>query len=239
MSKRHLLLAILLLYPFLFFGQSDKVKEKIVALFSKSQQVYEDNNAFKLNISYQLYPNYKTSKASEQYNGIILKKNKDFYSKIHLTEFLNLSGQYLKIDNEEKLIQVSKDTDNKVDQVYNLTNLVANFKTFEIISEGNYWVCTMTAPAITFVPYSKARIYINKKDHTIHKQVLYYLTKNKYKGSKGELLSDYPRLEIVLSNFETIGLDMDSRFKLDNYIIISGPSKPIPSKSYKGYKIVD
>lgn len=188
-------------------------------------------------MSYKLYPTYKSTVITEQYDGLILKKDKSFYSKIGDTEFVNLKNGVVKIDNESKLIQYSQKTDEQP-MTYDMTTFVSNFNAFELSSSGDYWVCTLTSPEITFVPYGKIIVTIHKANFTIAKQVLYLLVESKYKTKSGKVETDYPRMEIAFSNFETKGVEVGTKFMIDTYI--SQKNKKItPSKNYKNYTVVN
>lgn len=206
-------------------------------LFTKSKKVYEDTNLFRMNMSYQLYPTYKSNVVTEKYEGLILKKDKNFYSKIGNTEFVNLKEEVVKIDNESKLIQYSQKAEEQP-LTYDLTGFMSNFNVFELSSSGNYWVCTLTSPEITFVPYGKIIVTIHKTNFTIGKQILYLLVESKYKTKSGKIETDYPRLEIAFSNFETKGVEVGTKFIMDTYIVQKN-KKITPSKNYKNYTVVN
>jgi len=212
-------------------------KQRIMDLLEKSKKVYEGSEAFKFNMDYKLFTSYKSNTITETYIGVLIKRRTDSYSRIGKTEFVHLGNDFIKIDNESGLIQLSKNQE-ATSTVYNLKEMVSNFSVFELASEGNYWVCTLTGPEITFVPYGKAVIYISKTDYTISRQILYLLKINAYKDKDGKIKKAYPRMEINFSDFTTKAIDFGSVFKKENYIR-EIKNKYVPATKYAKYKIVD
>jgi hypothetical protein len=219
------------------FGQHEDQK-KIAALFSKSQKFYENNPQFKLDLEYKLFPTSVSVTVSEKYSGQLIKHNGNSYSRIGSTEFIQIKSEYIKIDNDSKLVQITKKDDVVPDEVYNLGNLLNNFNDFKLKSDAQYWVCTLTAPEISFVPYGKAIIYINKKDYSVARQILFLLHKTEYKNEKGKKISDYPRMEISIGNLQAPTAKMVEKLRMENYISRSNNTFKL-SNNYSGYKIVD
>jgi len=232
--------ALFLLFTTLMVsGQGSNDKKKIMDLFLKSQKVYENNTVFKLDLNYKLFTTYKSNAVSETYDGVLFKNGEEYYSKIASTEFIKIGSISLKIDNASKLIELSSENSKiQLNDLYDLNSMVSNFDVFELTSNADFWICSLTAPRITFVPYGKVVIHIHKTKHTISKQVLYLLTQNKYKNKDGKIVMDYPRLEINFSNFTTAPIDFKSRFDKETYLVQRN-KKYYPAGSYKNYKIVD
>lgn len=235
--KCHLFKVLLfsLVFSNIYAQSSDK--SKIMELFAKTKKVYESTNLFKMEMTYRLYPTYKSNVVTEKYDGLILKKDKNFYSKIGNTEFVNLKNEVVKIDNESKLIQYNEKTEEQP-MTYDMTMFISNFNVFELSSSGDYWICTLTSPEITFVPYGKVIVTIHKTNFTIVKQVFYLLVESKYKTKSGKVETGYPRMEIVFGNFETKGVEIGTKFMINTYINQDN-KKNTPSKNYKNYTVVN
>lgn len=232
----------LFLFIFLSFNiaqsqQSDK--KKITDIFNKTGQKYNTTDTYQTSMKYNLYPTYASKLSSEFYNGIAIKKGNEFYSKIGETEFVNLNKYHIKIDNESKLIQYSVSESKKIENnELNVADYLNKFKTFELSNNNEDWICTMTTPAFSFIPYTKVVVYINKKDYTISKQILYLITMHSYKTKDGIVKEDYPRIEILFNEFKTKEIQYGNIFSLQNYLSISKNSIT-PSNKYKEYKIVN
>jgi hypothetical protein len=125
-----------------------------------------------------------------------------------------------------------------VESSYDLTNFCRNFTSFSLTSTKDLWICSLTAPKVTFVPYSRVVVFLSKKDYRIVKQVLYLLKTVKYKDSKGNVKTDFPRIEIEFSNFSYNIDNVIGKLTASNYFQVRG-NEVLTSKRYTGYKIVE
>lgn len=214
-------------------------KKEIVMLLEKAKKTYERNNTFKITSLYKLYPSYKTLVPKERYGGIFIKKKDEYYTKIGTTEMVQTKDHQIIVDNKEKKISFSNiDKSSEADKSYDLTQLCLNFNSFVLTETNDVWICTLTAPKVTFVPYSKIIIYLSKKNFTMIKQVLYLLKTVKYKNSQGKIVQNQPKLEIEFTSFNTKIDDMLNKFSPSNYVQVR--KKEIqPSEKYLGYKVIE
>lgn len=220
-------------------GQNTTAKAQIVEICKKARGKYDNTKAFSFNTVYKLYSNYTTKSVTTQYNGAAAKRGNTYYAKINNTEFVKWSDLYLKIDNDLKLMQVDKTGEEATDiEIYDLTKMMANFKDFDLTSNSTSWICTLTAPKITFVPYSKVIIHINKADYTISKQILYLLQQTSYKDKKGKKVYSYPRVEVTFSNFQASVGPYEPKFSKGLYISTKG-KKYVTANKYSTYQIVE
>lgn len=223
------------------YAQDTEAKNTIIDLLSKSKKMYENNEGFKLNTNYKLYPTYTSKSVSEEYKGLVVTKEKMVYTKIGSAEFVSLNDNYLHIDNESKLIDYKKaGTGNEALSFFDFFEFLNKFSYYSIKKQGNITVCTLSSAEITFVPYSKIEIYVDNTTQQITKQVFYLLMANKYKDKDGNIKSDYPRMEVTFSNFKKRPFtDFDKKFILKSYIQQTGKDKYSVTEDYKGYTIID
>lgn len=220
-------------------GQNQNNKDKIINLFLKSQKVYEENTEHQFKMTFKLFTTYKSNVVSESYSGVVVRDNSNFYSKIGTTEYVKLKKKFIKVDNESKLININQKEENfSYRELFNLDKMLNNFDVYDLKSDSEFWICTLTSPAITFIPYGKVIIYISKKDFTLAKQIIYILKSNGYKDKTGKIQKDYPRLEINYSDFKTSNTGFQEKLKLEHFIKIH-KNFYTPSGSYLQYKIVD
>lgn len=214
-------------------------KNTILNLLSESKKVYESNNGVVQNVIYKLYPTYTASSATEEYKGVIATKGKKAYAQIGFAEFVNLDGHFLHIDNQSKLIQYSSASEKEI-SVFDFFKFINNFTNYSIKTEGNTIVCTLSSGAVTFVPYSKIEIHLDKNTKQIIKQKLYLLISNNYKDSKGNIKSGSPRMEITFSSTQKTSLPgYDKKFILGTYLLQSDKNKFSVASDYTGYTIID
>jgi hypothetical protein len=239
MKIRYILLfAWAIVFPFTNAFPQESAKRKISSLFSQSRKAYDGVPVFEMKSSYSLFSDYKSTKPIEHYEGIYIKNKKESYSKIDRNEMVILKDISIRTDNDSKLIKYWKKGKNDDHVVYDLNDYLANFSKFLISEESGNWICTMTAPAISAVPYGKVVIYIDKNSHLITRQEIYMLTAKTIKGAKGKEKTDYPRLVISFSGFKPGNLTAAAKFN-SSYYIQTLPSGTKPSKNYKNFQIAD
>lgn len=238
MIRRIAFTVLFLFFSAMVLGQEKGDRKKISDIFSKSKKCYENAVEFKLNTEYKLFPTYKSTVVSEKYTGVVYRKTQNMYAKIDKTEFITAGNTNIKIDNESKLMQFDNEGGENTERPYDISNLLSNFEVFELTEDSTNYICTMTGPAITMVPYGKAIIYISKTDYSISRQILYLLTQGTYINSKGKQVNDFPRLEIIFSGFQTKNIDFGNKFEVSNYIT-KNKNKTLPSTRYKDYTIID
>lgn len=232
------LLSILIFTISIAFSQEGD-KKRITDIFNKTAQVYNSASIFQSSMKYSLYPTYTSKNSSEQYSGIAIKKDKEYYSKIGETEIISLSSCQIKVDNESKLMQyIKSEKQTKENSVVEIKSYLTNFSTYAISSNEKEWICTLSTPSFSMIPYTKVVVHINKENYTISKQIFFLITTQKYKTKEGVIKEDYPRVEIVFNEFKTKDVIIGSLFSIQNYLSID-KNKVSPSNKYKGYKIVE
>ncbi len=233
---------ILRFFIFLYFfnnqiiGQTDKLK--ITNLLTQSQKTYNITPVFKLSTKYTLFANYTSEEEIESYRGKLVKNKTEFYLKVQNTEFINLKKINLKIDHESKLMEISSSEKTTLLPGSDIKEIINNFNSFQLDSNENFWICILSTPEISFIPYHKIIIYIDKKNLTIHKQEMYFLNKQPHKNKQGKIRYEFPRLEIEFSLLENNISSFEDKFIVENYIQYRG-NKTIPSKQFHQYKIVE
>lgn len=220
-------------FCFIDSNSQNKVKE----ILAKVENTYNSNNELSLNLDYKLYTSYSSKIVSENYKGLVVKNNKNTYVKIHNTEFLQTSTRSIKVNHDQKMMLVfnKSQMDSNINPM-DLSNLLKNYKTQNLIDKGDYWICSLQTGKYTQMIYGKIEIYVHKKSYQVEKQIFYILEKAAYKDPKGNEKFDFPRLEI---NFKKVILNESVKkeiFSLNKYIHISD-GKIIPSKKYSNYTI--
>jgi len=228
---------ILSIVSFLFCSVDSNSQNKVKEILTKVENTYNSNNELLLNLDYKLYTSYSSKIVSESYKGLVVKNNKNTYLKIHNTEFLQTSTRSVKVNHDQKMMLVfnKSQMDSNMNPM-DLSNLLKNYKTQNLIDKGDYWICSLQTGKYTQMIYGKIEIYIHKKTYQVKKQVFYILEKAAYKDSKGNEKVDFPRLEI---NFKKAVLNESVKkeiFSLNNYIQIND-GKIVPSKKYSNYII--
>lgn len=228
---------ILFIISFLFWSIDSNSQNKVKEILTKVENTYNSNNELSLNLDYKLYNSYSSKIVSESYKGLVVKNNKNTYLKIYNTEFLQTSTRSIKVNHDQKMMLVfnKSQMDSNMNPM-NLSNLLKNYKTQNLIDKGDYWICSLQTGKYTQMMYGKIEIYVHKKTYQVEKQVFYILEKAAYKDSKGNEKFDFPRLEISFKKAVLNESVKKEIFSLNNYIQISN-GKIIPSKKYSNYTI--
>ncbi|TRW27550.1 hypothetical protein FMM05_02610 [Flavobacterium zepuense] len=230
---------IALLFPLLIVAQQKNDKAKLSDIISKSATFYEKQKCFELNIDYKVFSSYTSSNVTETYKSTLINNNKDYYYKLHTTEFVKVGNEVLKVDHKSKAIEYTGEIDlQDQDSYYNLKKYLDFFSQFEVATEGDFFKCTLSTPEISTLPYSKIVLYINKTNYQVSKQIFYFLVTSPYKDKKGIIKSDYPRMEVTQIDFKSGIGKFSDKLLLQNYVI-KNKSKVSPSSKLMGYKVFD
>jgi hypothetical protein len=231
----------IIVFTILFnFCNAQGDKERIKSIFTEAKKKHDSEIMFKMNMIYTLYATPTTKVKSEEYSGVIVKKNKMFYSRVDKSEKVILDNFQIKVDFDAKLMQINK-VDKRDDNelaINSLIEMINNFKDFKLDSDSNFWICSLSTGKLTMVPYHKIIVYINKLDNTIYKQELYYLEKYPYKDAKKNTLYDFPRLVITFDKPDKNITDFEQKFLFNHYVKLN--KKPFQvSKEYQSFRIID
>jgi hypothetical protein len=235
-GKSHDYILLFLFFFSLTSFNSGNDKQKILGLIKDTKKNYDNLQNYEISMEYSLYSTYNSMLVTEAYSGIMSKKKDIFYSKIGTTEFFRDTNYFIKIDHKSKAMEYSyKENDSY--KFYNMLDKYLDyFSKFELTSDKNIWICTLSAPEVSLVPYSKIVFHIDKNTSLIKKQILYFLVENKYKNAKGEIKTDFPRLEIITGI--TNNAVPANKFSIKNYVSIN-KGKVSPAGQLKNYKIID
>ncbi len=230
-----LLFVFFILCSFTVQNKTDD-KTAILNLMKKTKAYYQKNRQFSFAINYNLFAG-NSKKAIDSYAGFFAKKDNNYYSKIGDAEFILSGEKTIKIDNESKLMQFFNEGRSKETIIYDLANCYGNFGGFELKSDADHWICILDSREVTFMPYSKVVIYLNKKDCSIAKQELHLISPIKTGDVNGKEIYNYPVLQIIFSDLK-LTEQKDDYFKVSNYIELK-KGKYYPSQKYSSYQIVD
>ncbi len=211
-------------------------------VLKKAQESTSNTSMLSCNLLYSYYPTYSTTEVLEQYDGQLIKNNSNYFIRINETIFLTdvVKSMALKLNTSEKAMLVSKlKTASNLESPINITTIIKQFKSATLIDNGTTWTCTLTAPQISQLPYSKVEILIDKEDYKIKKQSLFFSTKAPYTDKNKKEVFDNPRLEITISDYKiTLDAKEKSKTDIETYISI-GKQKIKPSTQYNDFNIIE
>lgn len=230
MILRNSHIAILsILSSFVMYSQTaNEILKKMNAQFIIAKTMKFDSK-------YNLYKTHQSNKVYETYSGFFLKNAKnDIYMRIDKTEFINDKDYSLKINHKEKamLIQEKTHFSTVIDDVSKLWQFceVSSLKDFK-----KYWEIILVPKKLSGLTYSKIILIVNKS-YLIDKEIFYYNTPMNFSKDYKNQDSDYPRLEVLYSNYSNNG--DTSLINTDSYFLINN-GKVIPRAKYKNYQVTD
>ncbi|MES2544819.1 MAG: hypothetical protein V4548_08030 [Bacteroidota bacterium] len=203
-------------------------------LFKKVEQCYNDKEYMSYNSSYKMYANYNSKIVSEQYSGLIVKKNGVYYYKINDIEFLNFKDCSLKISNHEKAVILGKAASRSLSPL-SLESYLKGFNR-KLSEDKDYWICELSPSKVSQIMFHKIIIYINKKEFTIDKQIMYFLNEMPSKNNKGKETMERPRIEVIFSKRASQIAKDDLLVDKKQYLIHIG-KKIVLSKRLEAYKL--
>ena len=239
MFYKKLIYTFALLLLFIQFGYA---QDSVLDVLEKSLKSNEQLNTLYCNLDYKYFPTYKTKKATANYKGLLIKNNLDSFLKIKETVFItsHSSKTTLKINKVQKVISVSDNLEeaNTMDYLTNLKTIINQFETKDLIDNTDSWMCVLTAPQMSQLPYSRVELYINKSDYMVTNQILYISAQFPYLDDNGKEVMANPRLEISVTDYKTsISPKQKGLIEIGNYII-KNKAKITPVKVYENYKIL-
>jgi hypothetical protein len=228
---RIFLFFIFLITPILSYSQ----QETVSSIIKKVENYYATINEYNYTSLFRLYENETSLKVIEQKQGIVLRKNGVNYQNLDNVETLNFKDFNLVINNVDKTLQISK---NEMDiSVLNLNYYLKSFPNKKIIKDDSFWICELKVEKGTVSQYEKVRLYINKSNFRIHKQVLFFSINQEIKRNKDKVNLNTPRLEIVLKKAKFSLKQVLELVKQENYFTIKN-NKINLSNRLKKYKLI-
>lgn len=226
--KRHLFY-IFLFFSTYSFSQQNLTVEKIFDLVENS---YKNVAKYSYKVNYSFYVNEKSTKASESYEGLVLKFNSIKYQKINDVEFVDFGDKNVMLNHKEKLIQVSKiENTNSPVLIKTYLNM---FPVHKLVEEKSQFVCTLSSGKINQTNIDRIIFFIDKKTYSIKKQTFIYLGVNE---STNKNTINNPRLEIVFIPRKINDIGDLELVKKSNYYTIQS-NNIVTSNKYKTYKLI-
>ena len=222
------------------FGQKNIESNTVEDIIKKSHDMYANLQRFRFEADYKSFGSYDDTEILENYNGKMIRDNKQVYLRINNTIFLNSQGKNLKIYGDEKVIEAYKEVKQDVieQSPIFITEMLNHYKHKDFEETSGHFICTLQTGYLTQMPYGKIVIYVNKKTYAIERQIFYMLAKLPYVSNKtGERKIGNPRIEIELKNFKTTISDQElNQISLSNYVKTSG-SKLTTVGEFKDFTI--
>lgn len=211
--------------------------QTVKEVFQNFNKQYSSSQPLQYKSSYTLYKDFDAAKAEQSYKGIFYKNAKsEVYTKIGNTETLNSKTVYLKINHDEKAIEISNPVAASFGD-FDIKSLLDLCKIEKFVAYKNYWEITLQAKPYSGLSYSKIIVQISK-DYFLQKQIFYYNTAINFSQDYRKPDPHYPRLEITNTNYNRDPVNA-AIFASNTYFSISDKKQIILSESLKKYEVID
>lgn len=193
-------LKLIIITALLCFGsnaQNNNLSAREV--FQKAIDKYKKQNYLSLRTHYKSFKHYTDTKPSEIFYGETILKNDISYSKVKDVEIVTFNDYVLQISNSAKTVVVDKNKIGKSQlDPFQFESYLKNFET-KVTTDSNDYICTMIPKKFAQIMLNQVVIYINKHDFTVRKQEIFLLKQMPHKNSKGKIVSDIPKIEMIFS----------------------------------------
>jgi hypothetical protein len=187
-----------------------------------------------MQISYTLFADPQTQKASETESAVVYKLGSARLMKLGKVETLTTEKYSITVDNDEKLILVNKNSIGKSgDLPIDLDSLAKFITNTRFTKEGGKGIYKLGLKA---GEYESVEIEFNTATYLISKLTLYL--RNYDDKEEGEnRLSNKPRLELSITDFTTTPVISKTELLETKYVRIQGQDVRLQER-YAQYKLV-
>ncbi len=185
---------------------------------------------------YSLFKSYNSEQVHSSYDGYLYQQGDELYQKIKNTEFVYAKELSIKINHEQKRIQIDPPT---------LPNAL-NFNPQEafklcaakgITESSDAYVVTLEFSASSISPFAKVVMRVSKKNYFLKQLDLYYKTEQDFAPFGERPDRSKPKLRITMSNLDR-EKEQPKLVDISSYVRLE-KNKVSPAQRYSGYKIID
>lgn len=206
--------------------------------FKKTNETYKKLNSFSVETYYMVFEEHNAGNLIEAHNGLFMKNNTDYYTKIIGIETIKTNTKLINVVTEDKLIVVGDYNEVDFNMVqFNLDSIIEMCSDIKVqnlnTNERKY---LLRFDELVGSEYNQIEVTIDIKNYRFTKIAFNYTTAMNLKGDfYGP--EKQPRLEIIYKNFKP-SLANPKIFKESNYIITEN-KKLKPTAKYSDYKVID
>lgn len=199
------------------------------------KQNYEKLNFFEMDMQYQLFKGHNGIEVKKDYHGVYIKEDNRIYRRIENTEFINFKKTSVKINHDEKMMELSTSYPIKALDV-DLENTLKYCKEIKLKTIGkNRMEVIMVLKDMHPFPFSQLSIEIDKK-YWINKITIYYAAKTNF-GTYFKPDMAYPKMEVTYGKIKKSDSGLE-KLELNSYFD-KKKGQLEPGTKYLGYRIID
>lgn len=233
----------ILCLAFLCFGiptitAQDKSESAKITL-EKSRAFFEASPLFQAHLTYTLFRDRSKPKLIEQYKGQLVKRDQDLYMKIHNTEFLLLGANFVKVNHDQKALELIKASTKDLSQnPIDIAKYLNLFKDVEQQQKGDRIICKLTTPKYTQLPYGAIELIFDAKTMLLEEQILTLVNPGRIPDENGSASTELKYLSIKINEFSTQVPKADQFFNLNDYVVkkVNGAAL---AQRFEDYQLID
>lgn len=205
-------------------------------LFAKMKATSQETSQYGFDVKYSLFKTYSSQQVHSSYNGYLYQEGAQVYQKIKQTEFVNTKEFSLKINHEQKLIQVDPAQPAQALN-FNPQEALKLCARKSIVVEGDSYLVTLEYTASSISPFAKVEMKVSKKTFFMSKLEFYYKAEQDFAAFGEKPDRSKPRLVMTISNVDKAKENSD--LLTTSKYVVKEKNKVIPASRLAGYKIVD
>lgn len=231
---------IILISALVFFTSSVKtLAQNAKEELRKINLSYDNFRFMNAKVSYNIYQNELAKIATKSETGQLYKRDSLVYNRMGSVETIINSNYHVVVDNDEKVIQISKRSVGKTQEDHMMLNVLEKAVdactkvVYESVNEntGKY---IMECP---FDEYKKMELTFDRKKYLIEKIAL-FLRQADYLDDDGTGMKEPPRIEIVYNSIDTKTQVSTDIFSEKKYLA-KNAEEFSPIGAYKDYTIIN
>lgn len=227
---------IIVIFSFcgLFLGQYVFAQDAKKA-FTKVNETFSKYDKISYNITYNYYQFTKDKKPYESLTGVFKKDGNRSYSKVGSSELLVNDKYRVIVDNESKhlVIENRPIVVSQQQLVVDLDSVLKECKSITVKKVGSEEIYSLTFDT-GFFDYSKLDITVDASKNFITK-IVFHLVET----ADGDLITNQPRLEIIISGYNTSPVFSKGFFSETNYVKIDDKGNVSLIKNFSSYTLLN
>ncbi len=228
---------LLPIFIFILFLNIDGVEAQDEAVFKKliekTESYYKNKNQYSLLMKYDFIETGKTT-PTESIDGVIYRKENDFYKRIDNTEEIVIGNSFLRINHHEKAMSYEFIDKAPSTSPIDLASLLIYFDKIKVEKKAQEIMCMLSFKKGFGLPYTKMLLKLDANTSAILSQEIFMNQPLPYANLVTEKQKSFNGSMIITLTEDTNYITDPSLFTEKNYI--QRGDKIAPSKKWSHYE---
>lgn len=215
-----------------FAGSAQDVNE----VLKKMQAHFLDNPRLEYYSTYELFKG-SSEDLESRYSGYVYKENELLYQKINGTEFVFGKEFTLKINSEQRSIELENIRKFNYGEL-DLAETLKFCSEKKIKKKNGFYVIDLIMDVKLNTGLQKISLKINSEDYQMNQLDLYYSVLQEFSKSNGIKELDLPSMRVTIYNFSVNPKKNEAMFEFSTYLS-KVQNAFFPQAMYEGYTFID